>query len=454
MLEFLTGSQHPNEDEILWDIEAQHLDEAEFMFELWEAALDAPNYTLAELAAGPEQRLLAHVDGLVVGGPVVAERLLWPTIVEPDAYYERVAAATLAICGADSPQMDRVLSVLMNAEGEQRRGIMRALELVDDPSLDAKLVGAIDSSRGLGTAAALEILAQRRVRVGDWVSHFLRSDDPEVARAAARLVRYCPDPRALQGLGALVQSDDPLLRHAALETALVRQVPGAWEAAVYWAFVPGESPFRRDALTWVAMLGDAAALQRVLALADSPEHRKDAIWAVGFSGRLAAVDWCVELLADAEIGRLAGEVICGIAGLPTEMGEFWVAGDSAEELQGLPELRADDLSANLVPDAEEALLVPEPGAIAKWWAGCRREFEDALRYLGGNVLTGPVIVNALWDAPMRRRQGLGLELELRTGAELVVDTRRLTTRQRVQLGGLAAAQTVDVQRGRPLGGMA
>jgi hypothetical protein len=47
-----------------------------------------------------------------------------------------------------------------------------------------------------------------------------------------------------------------------------------------------------------------------------------------------------------------------------------------------------------------------------------------------------------------------LELELRTGAELVVDTRRLTMPQRVQLGGLAAAQTVDLQRGRPLGRVA
>jgi uncharacterized protein (TIGR02270 family) len=441
------------EDDILWDIEAQHLDEAEFMFELWEAALDAPNYTLAELAAGPEQRLLAHVDGLVVGGPLVAERLLWPTIADPAAYYERVAAATLAICGADSqPQLDRVIAMLMAAkEGDQRRGIMRALELLDDPSLDAKLVQAIDSSRGLGTAAMLEILARRRVRVGDWVSHFLRSDDLEVARAAARLVRHCPDPRALDGLRALVQSEDALLRHVALESALIRQVAGAWELAVYWAFVPGESPFRRDALTWVAMLGDAAAQQRVIDLVDSVEHRADAVWAVGFSGRVAAVDRCVELLADAEVGPLAGEVVCAIAGLSTEEDEFWVGPRASDENLVLPELREDDLDRDLVPSAEEALPIPEAAAIRRWWEACRPRFDPAVRYLRSNVFTGEAMVEALSAAPMRRRHVLALEIEMRTLGAITVNTRGLCIVQRRQLETFDAIEIPSFQRGLLVG---
>lgn len=445
----------PREEDILWEIEAKHLDEAEFLFEVWESALEAPNYTLPELAAGPEARLLAHVDGLVVGGPVVAERLLWPTVEDPNEYYERVAAAALAISGASLDHWaDRLLSLLINApEGEQRRGLMRALELIDDPRLTAKLLRALDTFSELGTAAVVELLARRRARVDDHrLSDFLRSDNLHIARAAARLARSCADPRTLAGLAPLAQSADPTLRHAALESALCRQVGGAWQSAIYWAFVPGESPFRRDALTWVAMLGDASAHQRLLALVDSPAHRADALWALGFSGRIAAVDRCVELLTDESVGPLAAEVICAIAGLSTEEDEFWISpAFDDDEARALPELVDDDLDGDLVPDAEAALPIPEPGAIARWWDACRGSFDPHVRYLDGQALTGEVLLAALSSAPLRRRHALALELELRTFGAATLDMRGLSATQQRELAALAASEMPNFQRGLPLG---
>ncbi|HLT36985.1 MAG TPA: hypothetical protein VK034_11890, partial [Enhygromyxa sp.] len=88
-------------DEILWDIEEQHLDEAEFLFEIREAACEAPTHSLDDLATGPDQRLLAHLDGLRLAGPLVAERLLLPTIEDPEQWYVRIAAATLALCSPE-----------------------------------------------------------------------------------------------------------------------------------------------------------------------------------------------------------------------------------------------------------------------------------------------------------------------------------------------------------------
>lgn len=445
----------PREDEILWDVEEKHLDEAEFAFEIWEAALDAPNYTLAEIAAGPEQRLLAHVDALIVGGPLVAERLLLPTIADPDACYERVVAATLAFCGAEHQHSTgRVLSILTEAdEGEQRRGIMRALDLVVDRSLDAELVRAIDCPRELATAAILEILARRRARVDDRVSTFLQSEEPSIARAAARLVRHCPDPRALHGLDSLAQSNDSALCHAALETALCRQLAGAWESAVYWAFMSANSPFRRDALTWVAILGDAAVHQRLLALVDSPEHRAAALWALGFTGRVAAVDRCVELLDDAEAGPLAAEVICAITGLSAEDDSFWTSPPPTDdEAETLPELLHDDLDLDLVPAPEADLPLPDPTAIARWWAAARGRFDPSVRYVNGQVFTGPALCEALACVPMRRRHALALELQFRTGGAATLDTRGLGVVQQAQLEAVAAVEMPNFQRGLPLGG--
>ncbi|MFO7563121.1 MAG: TIGR02270 family protein [Enhygromyxa sp.] len=445
--------EHPSAEEILWDVQGQHLDEAEFLFEVWEDALDAPGYTLAELAEGLEHRLLAHVNALVIGGPLVAQRLLLPTVEDPDACRERVAAAILAVWNVTSEQdRDRIIAVLTGGEDGPRDGVARALELVDDPRLDERLVRAIGDVRGRGTATVLELLARRRARTGDWLIHFLRSDDLSVVRAATRVARHCLGGPVLAELSALAQSEDAAVRHAALEAALLRQVPGAWESALYWAFIAEESPFRRDALTWVSVLGDAAVQQRLLALVVLDEHRRDAIWTAGFSGRIAAVDRCMELLADPEVGPLAGEVVCAIVGLPTDEDQFWRTRDpEADQRWGLPKLQEDDLEASLIPEAEEALLVPDPEAIARWWAERKAAFEAEHRYLGGKVLTAEVMLEALWSAPMRRRHVLGLELQLRTGGELTVDSRRLTHQQEEQLRRMGSVSRLDFQRGLPGG---
>jgi hypothetical protein len=49
------------------DIVEEHLDEAAFYLERWDRALTSPHHTLAQLRDGPEEAMLAHVDGLAVG---------------------------------------------------------------------------------------------------------------------------------------------------------------------------------------------------------------------------------------------------------------------------------------------------------------------------------------------------------------------------------------------------
>ena len=65
---------------VRWDICEEHLDEAAFLWDRGERALNAPNYAIGEVAVGPEERLLAHLDGLVLGGQPVADKLLLPAL--------------------------------------------------------------------------------------------------------------------------------------------------------------------------------------------------------------------------------------------------------------------------------------------------------------------------------------------------------------------------------------
>ena len=49
----------------------------------------AANYTLAEVAAGPAERLLAHIDALSLGGKAVAQKLLLPALEGDDLEFVR-----------------------------------------------------------------------------------------------------------------------------------------------------------------------------------------------------------------------------------------------------------------------------------------------------------------------------------------------------------------------------
>src|SRR5262245_8822795 len=83
---------------ILWDVIDEHLDEGEFSFTRWRRALEAPHFILSEVKRKREEPLLAHIDGLVVGGAAVAEARLQPELeAEEPGAHERIVVAALAL---------------------------------------------------------------------------------------------------------------------------------------------------------------------------------------------------------------------------------------------------------------------------------------------------------------------------------------------------------------------
>ena len=67
------------------DIFEEHFSEAAFLQSQWERALRGPHYNLEETAQ-LEERLLAHLDGLVLGGELVREALLRPALEGEDPW--------------------------------------------------------------------------------------------------------------------------------------------------------------------------------------------------------------------------------------------------------------------------------------------------------------------------------------------------------------------------------
>lgn len=55
------------EELILWDVIEEHLDEATFLYTQFESLLDHPLLTRADVERSVTSRLIAHLDGLVLG---------------------------------------------------------------------------------------------------------------------------------------------------------------------------------------------------------------------------------------------------------------------------------------------------------------------------------------------------------------------------------------------------
>lgn len=439
------------DDAIVWSVLETHLDEAEYLLDLREACLAAPEWTLGELEEGPETRLRAHLDGLVLGEGPVGTQLLEPILADPSQSPGRIVAAALARLEIDARGPEHLLAAIDASEPEQvehHHALTRALALADHTELPALVLETLDAAPPHGRVARLELLARLRVSIGPKLAALLRVDDLATLRAAASLARVALDHATVAALAPRAQSEDPQLRALTLDAALLHGVPGAWPNVLHAAFIAPDPALRRWAFERIALLGDAAAHQRLLAALAEPAARADALWALGFCGRPAAVDAAIPWLADEALGPLAGEVVCAIAGLPREGDEWWQERPTPSDDDALPPLADDDLDAELEPPPEAGLPLPNPTTITAWWAEQNQQFDPAQRYLDGQPRSLAGLLAALREGPLRRRHVLALELSLRSGGRAHVDTHAWASVQRRQLEGVEGV-VVDLRASLP-----
>jgi uncharacterized protein (TIGR02270 family) len=413
---------------IRWDVYEEHLDEAGFLSALWEKALTDPEYTLAEVAAGPEERVLGHLDGLVLGGRKVAERLLVPALAGDDAGVV-LAAAWALLLSEDGDQARPVLDALSSGEPEQVAAATRALQLAPRPDLAARLSAPLASRRPEARAAALDVLAAWRADAAGPLEPFLASPDAAVRRAALRLGRALPARLTPHLLEPSLSGDEPEERDLAIAAGLVAGARSAW--ALCERIVRDGGP----AWSFPALLYASSGAQDLAPLTsalEDPERRKAALFALGFTGRMPAADAAAAHLGDRELGRLAGEAFSAITGV-----DIGGALSRAPERWD-PDAPEEDEAEVAGDPAEAALPSPEAAPILAWWQEARKGLDPGARYLGGAPWSAEALLGALERAPMRRRPPLALDLAVRTRGAAQVDARGLARRQLEELGALRA----------------
>src|SRR5688572_13505076 len=264
----------------MWDVVEEHLDEAAFMLELRDDAMDSPAYTLDGLISGPEQRFRAHIDGLVIGGPEVATTLLHPTIEEggdDDPY--RVAAAASALLATPQPLVSQpLLDGIAAYEPEIAQAVGDAIALAERSDLDARLQSAWGRADAEAQRVLLPILRRRALDPGRALDTLLRHDDPQVRAEALTAARFSDRARYLAWVEQAVLEPDPAIATAATTTGLVFGSMTAWEAVSRRA--RDAKAVDRDALTYVATFGDPNVVALLRERVASGVGKAEAVWAL------------------------------------------------------------------------------------------------------------------------------------------------------------------------------
>ncbi|HYO56127.1 TIGR02270 family protein [Archangium sp.] len=411
-----------------WDVLEEHLDEAAFLWAQWEQALWSAAYTLSEVEAGPEGRMRAHLEALVMGGRRVTERFLKPALAGDDVECIRTAAFALLAEGEEA-DVDAVLRVLTEGEEAGRAAVQRALEVSEWKALDERLRPLLDTEAASVQAAALEVLRFRRIYPGPVLLTLLTHEAQRVRTAAWRAACLWPEKVSPETVRRALDSSDVASRSMAVELGLMHGMRVAWKCCQELVESAGASG--RMARVLLAMGGEPGDVEWLTKLLEVHGLRRDVLWALGFSGRVAAAEACIPWLGDEEVGGTAAEAFCSITGLPLE--EEFVRESPEEPSEEPIPFDEEALDAELVPGPDPELVLLEPAAVERWWGQARKDFEPKGRYLGGNPLVLGRLMEALGLAPMRRRPMLALELAIRSRGRHQVETRAFSSVQKRQL---------------------
>ena len=430
----------PSSPLVFWDIVEESFDEAEFLWHRRESALDAHDRTLGDVEIWIESRLLGALDGLVVAGTAGVERLLAPGLDSEDL--SRVAVSAYALISSGSVQGIQLFkTAFLGATDERLVALRRGIELVPG-GVDA-LAPAMKDAPPLVFAAFLDACAFKRQPPGQEIGDLLASRSAHVQRAAARLLRFAPDSTQRTWFPKSLGLSDLGAREIAVESYLIAGFP---QARVFCrdlaaADISGSARM----LLLLAMVGSAADHKVVLDALGLEARQPDAIWALGFGGRRAGADACIELLSQERHVKLAAEAFYAITGL--DLKANGLLAPPPPEPDEIP-FEQENLDANLEPGPEDLLPMPDIAGVIGWWNKERPRFDEETRYLAGRPVTMELLHKLLLSGPMRRRHAMAVELAVATRGRVQVETRAWVPEQRQQLA-VSSALPVHSESGLP-----
>ncbi|MCG3117193.1 MAG: TIGR02270 family protein [Candidatus Manganitrophus sp. SA1] len=410
---------------ILLDILEEHLEEADFLFQQRTIALTDRAYDLDGLAE-LEERLLAHLDGLVLGGKE-AWALLAPKLAGGEVG-EVFAAAFVALASDDPAWVELVRKTVGEAEGPVLDGIRHALRHTPSPEIEKIVRPSLNSEKGAVRAAAIDVIGFRRLPLETrLLQSGLQEKDPLVVAAAANAagrLRLADLKNEIEGAlesdaasvrletmraGLLLKSERALSR---CRKAVQEQVEEGGEAILLLGLLghPEDGPLLVNAL------GEAALA-------------RNAVMSLGLLGRAAGMEALIQCTTDPKLARSAGEAIRFLTGVDLEK-ENLVAPKAEAKAEEEDELE---------DDADEGLPVPDPAKVETWWRKNASRFDKKARYRKGQPYSPQKLIELLQTGTLPERHHAALEFALIDSKRPLLETRALAARQRKEMADLKSS---------------
>jgi len=390
---------------IIESIVSQHAEEAAFLWLLRDAAVSAPYYSLADLAA-LDDRVEAHLDGLRIAGDegwsCCAEGL------QQEESGEVFAAAMIAFDGEDLRRIEQVCAAV-EAAPETVRGFISALGWTVPDKLGGKVAGLLASSSLLWRRVGIAACAVHRVDCGKYLSQALEDPDPTLRARALRTAGETARRDLLPALRGQIHSEDPACGFWAAWSAVLLGDRGEGVSALQSIAVSDTPLGSRAIQVLLRVLSPANAGGWLKALAQDPKRRRDLVIGCGVSGDSIYIPWLItQMEAAPDLARVAGEALSLITGVDIAYEDL--DRDAPDNFEAGPTEHPEDEDVSLDPD--EDLPWPHPGPIKTWWNANGTRFHAGTRYLLGEPISEAQCWRVLETGSQRQRRAAALELAL------------------------------------------
>lgn len=352
----------------------EHYEELEFLWGQRQAALDSPVLTLRYFRA-LEERIEAHVQGLLTGGPqllaVVSEGL-----TGDDPLFAFAAAYPLLRLGVDSASQ-----FVMNAFSESSlpglNGIGMALCHGPITTLVPRLRQAVDRDSAPHSVAAAEVLGFHHygdVSVG-YIERLCHDADPAV-RAMAWHAAWHARALHIEVYEAGLNDEEELVRwRAGVSAAWVRE---KWLMTRLRELVRGNPSKHWNAVMLLAILGNASDLDFFQAIGRNAELGPGKFAALASFGHPSLMDIVIAGIEskDPQTAVAAGGAFTRMTGVNIDSNERVAVGpDGATD--------ADN-------DFADEVILPDPLAARNHWDKTMPQFKKSLRICHGLDVSGRV----------------------------------------------------------------
>ncbi len=379
------------------DLVEEHFEELAFLWGQRRGALRSPRYFPRDLDR-LEKRIEAHLHGLLIAGDELVE-FVRPGL-EGDSADEAFAAGWGLLRSRIPGTADRAWEAFASAVGPRADGLAEAFAHGPADALLPRLQEAVTSAPPPLSVAAAEALALRgRLRADSRAQDaWLASDEPAVRRKAWRIAALCTLPESRTHWERGLSDPDHGVRAEARQAALwCRQ---AWSLDKARRGRRPAADADPDSIYLVAVTGDAADLERLLAWAKDSGTGPQRFLPLGVLGHPGCADALFQAMGglDLAAAAFAGQAFTKITGEDVDSGRRTIVppADGKEP----DEFEAEFLDEVQLPDERKARAA---------WETRGRDFAKGTRWCRGHDLTrgpSPEALDALdreslWEARLR-----------------------------------------------------